>query len=727
MKKFHLLLCLIAFCASLFISCEKEDTGEIEITTNEVTEITDSSAVSGGVITSDGGSTITAYGVCWSTTDSPKTSDNKTTDGKGVASYSSKITGLEAGKTYYVCAYAKNSSGTVYGEVKQFFTGLILPTVTTASISNSTSESAVCGGTIVSNGGAEITSCGICWNTEPNPTIDQNKTVDSLTNGIFVSQIVGLQANVTYYVKAYAINSVGIAYGNEISFSTSDEPTANIADANLLASLVTLYDKNGDGKIQQSEALEITNIDCSGLGITTMEGIEEMTNLTILNCSNNSLTTLDVSKNIALIELKAFDNTSLTSINVANCSYLEYYGAWNCALNSVDVKDCTNLKTLCISTNPITSIDISNNPYLETLQVAVTKIADVDLKGHSAIKTLWAFGMSVSPVEVNVSNCTSIQELNVTANQALTVLVDNCPALGVLNCDNSTLATGSVDVSTCPELYSLNLCRTGVTSLDIQSNSKLNWLGVESNSLTSLNCNNLSNLNSIYAATGTISQLNVAGCDNLETLVINGNALTQLDCSNLPKLTVLTAHSQTGEIDEVKLQGCTSLREVYLYNQSFTNTEINLSDLSNLQSFECWNTNVTRFNFSNNTALTYMSITQNHKLIDIDLSGCPNLETLKIFWTAGIKSLDVTPCTKLLTLLAGDTQACESIIMGNNPLLTTVEMYTTLVTEVNVANCATSMETLNCASCGQLKKIYKKSGQTINALTYPDGVEIVVE
>lgn len=82
--------------------------------------ITASSAVSGGNITSDGGSAVTERGVCWSTSQTPTVSDNKTTDGTGTGNYVSNITGLTENTTYYVRAYAKNGAGTKYGAAVSF-------------------------------------------------------------------------------------------------------------------------------------------------------------------------------------------------------------------------------------------------------------------------------------------------------------------------------------------------------------------------------------------------------------------------------------------------------------------------------------------------------------------------------------------------------------------------------------------------------------------------------
>lgn len=96
-----------------------------------------------------------------------------------------------------------------------------VPTVSTTEITNVTMSSAISGGYVEDDGGMGIIDCGICWSTNDNPTIADNKTIDTLGAFGFESSITGLEANTTYYVRAYATNSVGTGYGNVISFKTS--------------------------------------------------------------------------------------------------------------------------------------------------------------------------------------------------------------------------------------------------------------------------------------------------------------------------------------------------------------------------------------------------------------------------------------------------------------------------------------------------------------------------
>ncbi|MFZ4414196.1 MAG: T9SS type A sorting domain-containing protein [Bacteroidales bacterium] len=190
------------------------------LTTSAVSSITSITAISGGNIISENGSMVTNRGVCWSSSANPSIVDSKTIDGTGSGSFSSSITGLTPGYTYYVRAYATNIVGTAYGNQTSFTSLAIIPTVSTNTVSTITHTNATCGGNITNDGGATITSRGVCWNTIVNPTIASNKTIDGSGTGIFSSMITGLDSITTYYVRAYATNSIGTAYGNQVSFTT---------------------------------------------------------------------------------------------------------------------------------------------------------------------------------------------------------------------------------------------------------------------------------------------------------------------------------------------------------------------------------------------------------------------------------------------------------------------------------------------------------------------------
>ena len=103
------------------------------------------------------------------------------------------------------------------------------PTINTTNSSNITSNTAVSGGNVTSDGGAPITARGVVWSTFPNPTVSlSTKTNNGTGLGTFSASLSGLTSNTTYYGRAFATNSVGTGYGNEISFTTTAGLTMNI-------------------------------------------------------------------------------------------------------------------------------------------------------------------------------------------------------------------------------------------------------------------------------------------------------------------------------------------------------------------------------------------------------------------------------------------------------------------------------------------------------------------
>jgi plastocyanin len=129
---------------------------------------------------------------------------------------------------YYVRAYATNSAGTAYGnEVSFTTTAASLATLTTTAASAITTTTAVSGGDITDDNGSNITARGVCWSTNMTPTIAGLHTTDGTGQGVFTSSITGLTPGTVYYVRAYATNSAGTAYGNEVTFTTISGPGAN--------------------------------------------------------------------------------------------------------------------------------------------------------------------------------------------------------------------------------------------------------------------------------------------------------------------------------------------------------------------------------------------------------------------------------------------------------------------------------------------------------------------
>jgi uncharacterized protein (TIGR02145 family) len=240
------------------------------LTTTQVTSITSKTAVSGGNISSDGGSNVTIRGVVWSTNPNPTVSlTTKTTNGNGIGTFASDMIDLVANTTYYVRAYATNSAGTGYGNELTFKTtaAAVVPSLSTAPVSSITSKTAVSGGNISSDGGSNVTIRGVVWSTNPNPTVSlTTKTINGNGIGTFASDMVDLLANTTYYVRAYATNSAGTGYGNELTFKTT---TAAIVPTLTTTQVISITSKT---------AVSGGNISSDGGSNVTTRGVVWSTN-----------------------------------------------------------------------------------------------------------------------------------------------------------------------------------------------------------------------------------------------------------------------------------------------------------------------------------------------------------------------------------------------------------------------------------------------------------------
>ena len=205
--------------------------------------ISSSTASISTTINTDGGNTITSRGIVWNTSINPTIAlSTKTISGTGTGTFSESITGLSSSTVYYVRTYATNANGTVYGNEISFTTTGVTPSLTTTAASSTTISSFTTGGTISNDGGNLVTYRGVCWSTSSNPTINDNRILSGTGTGTFTITLSNLNVATTYYVRSFATNSAGTAYGNERVVTTS----SLVAGTSYLGGKIAYIFQSGD-------------------------------------------------------------------------------------------------------------------------------------------------------------------------------------------------------------------------------------------------------------------------------------------------------------------------------------------------------------------------------------------------------------------------------------------------------------------------------------------------
>lgn len=227
----------------LVLSCEREPAEVLPVVeTTGISDITLSSVTARANLVQAGEKGVSQHGFCWSLAPGPEMKEDSCTQlgpRLETGDFSSDIPGLDQNTSYYIRAYAVNGAGIAYGNELIAKTGreLTVPLVETKPVNIVTENTALAGGVVRDDGGSEITSFGICWATVQNPTIEGSHFTFSEWTSTFSTTLKQLELRTIYYVRAFATNSSGLAYGNEVVFRTNDSPVTDI-DGNVYPAVV---------------------------------------------------------------------------------------------------------------------------------------------------------------------------------------------------------------------------------------------------------------------------------------------------------------------------------------------------------------------------------------------------------------------------------------------------------------------------------------------------------
>ncbi len=232
-RLFHLPLMITAIVLLLATACKKEEPAtKPSLSTTPASNITTTSAISGGIIADDGGATIISNGVCWGKTENPTIEGSKTNESVSSGQFVSNLTGLDAGTTYHVRAYATNVVGTSYGADMTFLTLGQAPSGLTQPPSNVTAVTATLNATVNPNDLSTVvtfeygltTSYGSTAAASPSPV-----TGNTMVN--VMAEISGLLPATTYHYRVKTVNSIGTTYSEDKTFTTAGIPPAATTSA----------------------------------------------------------------------------------------------------------------------------------------------------------------------------------------------------------------------------------------------------------------------------------------------------------------------------------------------------------------------------------------------------------------------------------------------------------------------------------------------------------------
>lgn len=358
-----------------------------------------------------------------------------------------------------------------------------------------------------------------------------------------------------------------------------DDVNIFFEDGNFKAYMVTNFDTDNDGEISYEEALAVTKIEVNTDNISSISGIEYMTNLKSLKCEGSLkyfrasntyytfgiLKSLDISKNTKLSDLYVSYNP-LVSLDVSGNPKLRVLLCKRNKLTSLNVKNNKELERLECDYNNLSSLDVKNNPELYRLKCDNNNLSSLYVNNNPKLLDLICGDNNLT--SINVKSNPELKDLQCNNNNLSSLDVSDNPKLYFLICSGNKLSL--LDVKSNLELYKLSCHNNNLSSLDVRNNPELSWLSCDDNNLSSLDVSNNPRLLYLYCDNINLSSLDISNNQKLEVLYCNKNKISSLDISNNtamkylyatenPLATLYIYEGQTNGFSEIQIPSSTKI------------------------------------------------------------------------------------------------------------------------------------------------------------------------
>ncbi|TDP03042.1 T9SS type A sorting domain-containing protein [Flavobacterium sp. 245] len=372
-------------------------------------------------------------------------------------------------------------------------------------------------------------------------------------------------------------------------FSSVNSQIINIPDAKFKAKLLEAdvvndiakdnnqnnikIDSNGDGVIQENEALEVRFLKIPFSDISSLDGIKKFTNLWNLQCSQNQLTSLDLSNLPNLVSVSCYDN-KLTSINLNGCTKMLDINCSNNSLTSLDLTGLNRIDKIECYNNLIEDLDVSNLADLVFLFCESNRLKKLDLTGNPKLINLRCANNEISNLDLLGLK---LVHLNVSGNKLSALNLDDKVELETLRFENNPLLNIDLGKLNMPNLDFLECGNTGITKFDISKFKKLTMLSCPSLNLEELDLTNLNFIEYLICSSNKFKKLDVSNLSNLksfnfdwnpllETVFMkNGSIENEIFMNETPNLKYICA-------DDDQLSEVQSILSSYNYNNCLVNS-----------------------------------------------------------------------------------------------------------------------------------------------------------